>query len=230
MAVGAIVVMAIGAALGGMFVKIQYLESNNNAAPSAVAGAAAPSAPTAPTKVNVNVTASDPVLGDPNAKVTLVEFADYQCPYCEQFFTSTFPQIRTDYIDTGKVKFVYKNLAFLGTESTDAANAALCAKEQNKFWEFHDYLFKHQGQENSGTFSIANLKQFAADLGLNTDQFNSCLDSKKYNSQVQADVAEANKDGFQSTPSFAVGTTPVVGAQPYAQFKTAIDSELAKTK
>jgi len=76
-----------------------------------------------------------------------VEFADYQCPFCEKFYTDTFPDIKKNYIDTGKIKFVYKNLAFLGKESTDAANASMCARDQNKFWEFHDYLFTHQGSE-----------------------------------------------------------------------------------
>lgn len=228
----AIVLLVVGAALGGMFVKIQYLEGKAGvptaAAPSAPSAPGAPTAPTAPTAIDVKVTGDDPVLGNPNAKLTVVEFADYQCPFCEKFFKDTFPQIKKDYVDTGKVKFVFKNLAFLGKESTDAANAAECAKEQNKFWEYHDYLFTHQGQENAGTFAPDKLKGYAATLGLNASQFNSCLDGQKYNAAVQADIAEANKNGFNSTPSTAVGKTPVVGAQPYAQFKAAIDAELAK--
>ncbi len=232
----AVVVFLLGAAIGGMAVKIQYLENQaktgtgTQAAAAAAQPAAAPSPtpPPTPTKVSVALTGDDPFLGDPNAKVNVVEFADYQCPFCEQFFKTTFPQIKKDYVDTGKVKFYYKNLAFLGQESTDAANAALCAKEQNQFWQYHDYLFNHQGQENSGTFSKDNLKKFAADLGLNTTQFNSCLDGAKYNSVVQADAAEANKNGFNSTPSVAVGSTPIIGAQPYSQFQSAIDAELAK--
>ena len=224
-----LVILIVGAALGGMFVKIQYLEGkitpNTVAAPTAPTQ---PSAPTAPQKIDVKVDASDPVLGNPSAKLTIVEFADYQCPFCERFFTDTFPQIKKDYVDTGKAKFVFKNLAFLGKESTDAANAAMCAKEQNKFWEYHDYLFTHQGQENSGAFSPDKLKGFAVTLGLNAGTFNSCLDSAKYNAQVTADQAEASKNGFNSTPSTAVGSTSVVGAQPYAQFKAAIDAELAK--
>lgn len=229
----AVVIFVVGAALGGMFVKIQYLEGKAGTAAAPAAGGTTPTAPTAPTgptAVNVKVTADDPVKGNPNAKLTVVEFADFQCPFCERFFKDTEPQIIRDYVDTGKVKFVYKNLAFLGKESTDAANAAFCAKEQNKFWEYHDYLFNHQGQENSGTFSPDNLKKFAVALGLNSTQFNSCLDTQKYNTQIQAELAEANKNGFNSTPSVAVGTTPIVGAQPYAQFKTAIDAELAKVK
>ena len=227
----AVVIFVVGAALGGMFVKIQYLEGKMGTTPAQTADSAAPANPTAPTPpstVSVTVTADDPVKGNPNAKVAVVEFADFQCPFCERFFTETEPKIIKDYVDTGKVKFVYKNLAFLGKESTDAANAAFCAKEQNKFWEYHDYLFSHQGAENSGAFSVDNLKKFAVTLGLNATQFNSCLDSQKYNNLVQADLAEASKVGFNSTPSIAVGSTPIIGAQPYAQFQTAIEAELAK--
>lgn len=227
-----IVVLVIGAALGGMFVKIQYLESKAGTAPSTPAATApsAPSAPSAPQKVDVKVTANDPVKGNPNAKLTIVEFADYQCPFCERFFKDAEPSILKDYVETGKAKFVFKNLAFLGKESVDAANAALCAKEQNKFWEYHDKLFTSQQGENQGAFASDKLKGFAAALGLNAGQFNDCLDKQKYSAQVQADQAEASKNGFNSTPSVAVGATPIIGAQPYAQFKTAIDAELTKAK
>lgn len=225
-----LVVFVVGLALGGMFVKIQYLEGKVAGAQTAAPQPSAPSAPQGPTTVNVNVTADDPIKGNPNAKLTIVEFADYQCPFCEKFFKDAYPQIIKDYVDTGKAKFVFKNLAFLGKESVDAANAALCAKEQNKFWEYHDKLFNSQNGENQGGFAVDKLKGFAVSLGLNAGQFNDCLDKQKYNAQVQADNAEANKNGFNSTPSVAVGSTPIIGAQPYPQFKTAIDAELAKIK
>lgn len=227
--IGAVLIFVIGGALGGMFVKIQYLEGKVAGVNTAVAPTQ-PQQPPTPTSVDVKVGSDDPVRGNPNAKVTVVEFADYQCPFCERFFKDAEPQIIKDYVDTGKVKYVFKNFAFLGKESTDAANAAMCAKEQNKFWEYHDYLFSHQGQENSGTFAPDKLKGFAVTLGLNAVQFNTCLDAQKYNSQIQADQAEANKNGFNSTPSVAVGSIPLIGAQPYAQFKTAIDSQLATVK
>jgi protein-disulfide isomerase len=227
--VGALALFALGLLLGGMFVKIQYLEGKWAVNKPEVAGVQNPAqAPAGPTAVNIKISPEDPVLGDPNAKLTIVEFSDYQCPFCSQWQRDIFPQIKKDYIDTGKAKFVYKQFAFLGKESTDAANAALCAKEQNKFWEYHEKLFTSQSGENQGAFSPANLKQLAAGMGLAAGQFNACLDQQKYNAQIQADMAEANKNGLQSTPSTAVGTTPVIGAQPYAQFKTAIDNELAK--
>ncbi|MBI3559076.1 DsbA family protein [Candidatus Gottesmanbacteria bacterium] len=210
-------VFVVGLAVGGMFVKIQYLEGKVAGTQTAAAQPSAPgqqpSAPQGPTTVDVKVTADDPVKGSPNAKLTIVEFSDFQCPFCGRFFKETEPQIFKEYVDTGKAKFVYKNLAFLGKESIDAANAALCAKEQNKFWEYHDKLFTSQNGENQGAFAIANLKKFAVDLGLNAVSFNDCLDKQKYNAQVTADNAEANKNGFQSTPSVAVGVTPIIGAQ-----------------
>lgn len=230
--IGGVVIFLIGATLGAMFVKIQVLETKlgqgGQVAGVVTSPSTLPSAPPAPTQVAVKVNANDPVLGDPKAKLTIVEFSDFQCPFCARFFRDTLPQVTKDYLDTGKAKFVYKNLAFLGKESTDAANAALCAKEQNKFWDYHDKLFTSQSGENQGAFSPANLKKYAVDLGLSASQFNSCLDAQKYNSQVQDDIAEANKNGFNSTPSVAIGSTPVVGAQPYAQFKDAIEKELTK--
>lgn len=228
----AVVVFLLGAAIGGMYTKIQYLESKGTSALAAAPAAPAgnnqqAAAPQAPTKVKVKITDQDAFLGDPNAKLTVVEFSDFQCPFCGRFFKDVEPQLKKDYIDTGKVKFVYKHLAFLGKESTDAANASECAKEQNKFWQYHDKLFNSQNGENQGAFSIENLKKFAVDLGLNATQFNTCLDSQKYNDHVQTDVAEANKNGFNSTPSTAVGDTPVIGAQPYNAFKTIIDQKLS---
>ncbi len=230
-----ILAFALGLALGGMYIKIQYLEQRaagvntvNQINAGNQGNQPAPSAPSAPTKINITVSPTDPVRGNPNAKLTIVEFADYQCPFCARFQKDVLTPMLKEYVDTGKVRFVFKNLAFLGKESTDAANAALCAKEQNKFWEYHDKLFDSQDGENQGGFAPDKLKGFAAALGLNAAQFNSCLDAQKYNAQVTADNAEAAKNGFQSTPSTAVGNTPIVGAQPYAQFKTAIDAELAK--
>ncbi len=232
----AVVIFVLGAGVGGMYTKIQYLEGKGVAGTAALAAAPLAginqqptpnAAPPAPTKVDIKVTSDDPYLGNANAKLTVVEFGDFQCPFCGKFHSEVLPQLKKDYIDKGKIKFVFKNLAFLGKESTDTANAAMCAKEQNKYWEFHDKIYTSQSGENQGTFSIPNLKKIAADLGLNSSQFDQCLDSQKYNAQVTADTAEANKNGFNSTPSTAVGDTPVIGAQPYNTIKTIIDQKLS---
>lgn len=231
---GAIVIFVVGVALGGMYVKIQYLEgkvSGVQTTPTTNLQPTAPTGPTVPTKVDVKVNTDDPMLGDPKAKLTIVEFADFQCPYCGRFFKDVLPQIKKDYIDTNKAKLIFKHYPLPGHEgAVPAANASLCAKEQNKFWQYHDSLFEEQTSGKADFLSMENLKKYALELGLNATQFDSCLDAQKYNSQVQADIVEANKNGFNGTPSVAVGSTPIIGAQPYAQFKAAIDAELAKTK
>ncbi len=195
--------------------------------PSVAGGSAQPIGvvPTPPTKVDVNP-GHFPVKGDPNAKVTIVEFADFQCPFCEKFYTDTESQILKNYVDTGKAKFAFRHYAFLGQESTWAAEAAECANEQNKFWDYHDYLYTHQGQENSGAFSKDKLEGFAASLGLNTDQFKNCLETDKYAQKVKDDMADGQKAGVNGTPATFVNGTLISGAQPYSAFQTAIDAAL----
>ena len=105
-------------------------------------------------------------MGNKNAKVTIIEFADFQCPFCERFFKDAESNIIKDYVNSGKVKFAFRHYAFLGQESNFAAEASECANEQGKFWEFHDYLFKNQQGENQGAFTKDKLKGFAATLGL----------------------------------------------------------------
>jgi len=177
-------------------------------------------------KYDVSV-GSYPVQGNKDAKVTIVEFADYQCPFCEKLYTDTISQIIKQYVDTGKAKFAYRDYAFLGQESTWASEATACANDQGKYWEFHDYLFTHQGSENSGALSKDNLKGFAATLGLNTDKFNSCLDTDKYAKQVADDLAAGQKGGVQGTPAVFVDGKVVVGAEPFSTFQKLIDQELS---
>jgi len=161
--------------------------------------------------------------GDPNAPVTMIEFGDFQCPFCGRFFAQTEPQIDKAYIQNGKVRFGYFNFAFLGAESTWAAEAAECASDQNKYWEYHDKLYASQAGENQGAFSKDNLKKFAAALGLDTQTFNQCLDSGKYTSLIQADTQASSAFGVQSTPTLLINGQSVVGAQPFAVFQQTID-------
>ncbi len=125
------------------------------------------------------------------------------------------------------MRFVYWHYAFLGQESQWASEASECANDQNKFWEYHDKLFASQNGENQGAFSKDNLKKFAADLGLDTQSFNQCLDSGKYTSFVQQESAAARQIGVQSTPSFVVNGKPIVGAETFDTFKQMIDQMLA---
>jgi len=225
-----VVLLIIASFLLGMLVtKVQYLEQNGSPT-VAQAGTAAQQGNQAP-QVGAKVDVADgnlPIMGDKNAKVKVIEFADFQCPFCEQWFKTVEPSIISDYVKTGKVQFIWRDYAFLGQESTWAAEAARCANDQGKFWEFHDYLYQHQGQENSGAFNKDKLEGFAADMGLDTASFNSCLDSDKYASQVSTDQADGQKAGVSGTPTIFINGQSIVGAQPYSAFKTVIDQELSK--
>lgn len=129
---------------------------------------------------------------------------------------------------TGQVRFGYVHFAFLGPESLWAGAASECAAEQQKFWEYHDYLFENWEGENQGTFSYDNLKRFAEELGLDTAAFDVCLDSGRTEELVQQDIEFARQLGVRSTPTFAVNGKPVQGALPFAQFQSLIEQELAQ--
>lgn len=169
-----------------------------------------------------------PILGNSNAKVTIIEFADFQCPFCKRFFDTIFPQIKTQYIDTGKVKFSYQDFAFLGPESQSAAEAAKCSQDQNKFWEYHDSLYKNQGQENSGTFSDVNLKKFGATLGLDTIKFNQCVDSHIHKPDVDSEVQSGTSAGVQATPTMFINDQKLEGVSSFAEIQAIIEKELSK--
>ncbi len=167
-----------------------------------------------------------PYLGNPNAKLTMVEFADFQCPFCGRFQKETFPTLKKEYIDTGKVKFVYMDFAFLGQESKDAAEAANCAAEQGKFWQYHDEVFANQNGENQGNFNKINLEKFATNAGLNLDQFKSCVAQNKYDAQISASQKLGQKYGISGTPGFLIGKEFINGAAPLDNFEQVIDTEL----
>lgn len=191
-------------------------------------GKAAPAAPTAPApNPNVDMKAladDDPMEGKADAPVTIVEFSDFQCPFCGRFYLDTYTQIKKDYVDTGKVKFIYRDypLSF-HPNAKPAALAAGCANEQGKFWQFHDKLFTNQA-----SLSAENYKLWAKDLGMDTKKFNDCFDKQKYDAEIQKDFADGQAAGVTGTPAFFVNGRFISGAQPYANFKTAIDAALAK--
>lgn len=176
-------------------------------------------------KVEVKTDGS-PVLGDAKAPVTVVEFGDFQCPFCRQYFENNQPSLVSNYVNTGKIKFVWEDYTFLGQESFWAAEAARCANDQGKFWDYHNYLYSHQGAENSGTFTKPKLEGFAAALGLDTASFNNCLNSDKYLSAVQQQTQYGGSVGVQGTPATFVNGVLVSGAVPYSQLKSAIDAAL----
>lgn len=167
-------------------------------------------------------TDDDPSLGPDNAPITIVEFSDYQCPYCTKWYTEVFNQLMTDY--KGKIRFVYRDfpLYSIHPQSQSAAEAANCAGEQGAYWQFHDALFSEK--YGLGTDAYNN---YAKDLGLNTEQFSKCLSERRFKAEVEADFKYASKIGVSSTPTFFVNGLAVVGAQPYEVFKELIDKELA---
>lgn len=188
----------------------------------------APQKPPQPTFVEFTLPENAPRVGSGDAKVTVVEFADFQCPYCGKFQETVYAQLKKDYIDTGKVLFAYQDFTFLGEESDVSAQAAKCAGEQGKFWEYHDYLYSHQKGENQGAFAVKNQKTFAKTLNLKTAAFNTCLDSGKFASAVEAETAAGRALGITGTPTVLVNGKVYVGALPYATFKQAIEEALAK--
>ena len=170
---------------------------------------------------------SAPVLGNPNAPVTIVEYGDFQCPSCGAFYRSVEPELVRRYIDTGKAKLVFKHFPWIGGESKLAAQAASCAGAQGKFWPYHDHLYAHQRGENSGAFSSANLKSFASALSVDRPSFDACIDSGAYKGVVDRDFDEVRGLGLTGTPTFLINGQRIVGAQSFSIFAGAIDKQLA---
>jgi protein-disulfide isomerase len=167
-----------------------------------------------------------PVQGDPDAPVEFVIWADFQCPFCKRFETETLPLIRANYVDTGKVKFVWRNFVNYGQESQDAAVAAYCAGEQDDFWEYHDTLYLNQGGINSGAFSPSRLLQFAEDQQLDIPTFEACQSQTKYDAVLGADRSVGRSQGVTGTPGFFINGQYISGAQPYEVFAGIIDDEI----
>jgi len=174
----------------------------------------------------------DPFRGAANAKVAVIEYSDYQCPFCGRYEKDTYGQITKDYVDTGKLKYVWRDMPLdMHPNAMKAAVAANCAGVQGKFWEMHDRMFANQQE-----LAPADLSKHAEALGLNVGQFQSCLDSNRFDADIKADIADATKANINGTPSFLIGvvqpngsvkiTKKLVGARPYADFKAAIDSAI----
>lgn len=167
-----------------------------------------------------------PMLGSPDASVAIVEFADFQCPFCGRFHQTTEKDIMSTYVKKGRARLFYRDFAFLGEESQWAAQAARCAGDQGKFWQYHDYLYEHQKGENQGAFAKDRLKGFARELGLNAGNFNTCLDSEKHRQAVENDTELGRKFGVTGTPTTFVNGKLVQGAVPFATFQSTIEEAL----
>ena len=183
---------------------------------------AQPAATAAPDDPYADLMDDDPVKGDINAPVTIVEFSDFECPFCERYYSQTYKQIDEQYIQTGKVRYVFRDypLSF-HPDAQKAAEAAQCADDQGKFWEMHDMIF-----ENQHAMGVSNLKSYAEGMGLDTQLFNQCLDSGEYSQEVLDDQQDGARLGVSGTPSFFINGKMLVGAQPFETFKEAIEAEL----
>jgi protein-disulfide isomerase len=181
------------------------------------------------------IQSGSPLQGNPAAPITIVKFGDFQCEFCGRFAKETEPKINATYIQTGKVNMIFKNFVTHGPDSITAAMAALCANVQGKFWNFYNILYKNQGGENTGWANANNMKMFASQIsGLNTQKFNSCLESAKYKSLVDKDNTLAISSGFQGTPTFVIEkkdgskAETLLGAYPFPSFKAIIDKKLSE--
>ena len=186
-------------------------------------------------------------MGDPNAPIKIEEFADFQCPFCERFHKETEPLLRQYYVDTGKVEYTFRSMGnFVSdniarqkgttptTESQDAALAAYCAADQDKFWDMHAYLFGNTLGEDAGSFTERRLAAIAEKAGLNMDQFNSCYSSGKYRDRVQQDAQDGQANSVTGTPSFIITytvngekkTDRIDGAEPFTAFQQKLEAAL----
>ena len=182
--------------------------------------------------------AGEPFKGNENAKITLVEFSDFQCPFCARHVKNTLPRLEKEYIRTGKLKYVFRDFPIpqLHPQAPKVHEAANCAGRQNKYWEIHGIFFR-----NRISMPVPKLKEFARTLGLDMSKFGKCLDSGKEAAGVRRDQADGRKAFVRGTPTFFLGYTApkgekfksvyrIIGAYPYSRFKAAIDSLLAKKK
>jgi len=233
------VLISISILISGGAVKIKGFNSGTAAlAPTVPTAPNAPTAteePTGPVKVSLD---DDPVLGNPNAPVTIVEFSDYECPFCKRHYDQTHAQLKKNYIDSGKVKLVFRDLplSFHDPMATTEAVAANCAKDQGgdaAYYKMHDVMFEKTTSNGNG-LTKEQLNTFAGEQGLNVENFKSCVDSEKFKEEVSKDLADAGAAGATGTPSFVIGKSTgqeiegklIVGAQPYAAFQSEIDSLL----
>jgi len=176
----------------------------------------------------VSTAMGSPILGSDLAPITIIEFGDYQCEQCYNWYHNTKDSIVQNYIETGKANLIFVDLAILGRDSPKAAAATYCAEEQGKYWEYHDLLYNFQEGVDSGWANSERLKAFAFSLELDKELFDSCVDSGKFAKRVQFNTNEAKKQGATGTPTFIIvnseGQQKIGGAQPYSVFQKVLDA------
>ena len=171
------------------------------------------------------------VQGSANAPLWVVEISDFQCPFCREWHDQSYQAIKSQYVDTGKIRLAYINYPLsIHKNAWPAAEAAMCAAAQGKFWPMHDSLFASQSRWENAANPQPTLDSIAASLGVSHDAYTTCVSQHQMRALIQADVDRANESGVTATPTFIIGTTKITGAQPLDQFRSVVDAQLAKVK
>lgn len=207
-----------------------YDSSGSNSSPTTTK-----TTPTVQTNTKTFDNSNSPYIGNPNATVTVVEFLDYQCPFCRRFYTNTYPEIKKNYIDTGKIKFVVRDfpLTSIHPESMASVIAASCAGEQggnSAYFKMYNEIYTQQnkvGIDRTIFFSSSDLRQWAQNIGLNMNKYDKCIINPAQKTKAQKDEQAGIAAGVTGTPTFFINGKMIVGAQPYNVFKQAIDNALA---
>jgi len=228
--------LGIGAAVASIMIIIVFLGFNGiTNEPELTIKPTPTTEPIGPAKVTMNTFLENgsPILGDIDAKVTLVEFGDYQCHFCNVFFHSTEHKILQQYVETGKVKIIFKDYNIIGPDSVNASHGAHCASEQGLFWEYHDILFSNWAGENNGWASSENLLRFAQEINLDIEQWSECMINGGNSKMLSASNDDARALEITGTPAFFVigpdgKVTRLSGAQPYEIFERVFEIELKK--
>ncbi|MBI4361315.1 DsbA family protein [Candidatus Micrarchaeota archaeon] len=236
----ALYVLAVSVVVSSLILSFAFISASGTLAKGLSAiqisgGGSAALAPAAPQPTALPAADVATVLGSfaagrgkSDAKVTVVEFSDYQCPFCRKSFNEVIPSLFKDYVDAGKVRFIFKDFPLSFHPNAPVyAEAARCAGDQGNYFEMHDKIFAEQDKLGPGTVDVPFDKKWAEELGLNAATFNECFDSGKYTQAVQQDFADGVKVGVSGTPTFFVNGLAIVGAQPYAVITQAIDAELS---
>lgn len=227
-----VILLVIVAFLAGMFwTKIRYV-GPGKAPEGAAQTSPSPGAPQEGATLNEDqinkiVSGGAATKGKENAPVTIVEFSEYQCPYCGRYVAEAYPQILEEYED--QIYYIFHDypLSF-HPHAQKLAEVARCAGDQNQYWEMHDLIFENQEEWSSKQNIDVDIDSFVTQLGLNKEEFDDCLDSGKYTQAVNDSIELGTEVGVQGTPTFFINGQKLVGARPYADFKAIIDAELAK--
>ena len=228
--------LAIGAAIASIVIIIVFLGINGISNESELVIESTPIIQEeGPAKITIDTFLANgsPILGNPDAQITLVEFGDYQCHFCNVFFHSTEEDILKNYVETGKVRMIFKDYNIIGPDSISASHGAHCANDQGLFWEYHDILYTNWTGENNGWASSENLVKFAQEIGLDMDEWSECMTNELHSQTILASNEDAKSLELTGTPAFFVidpdgKTTRIFGAQPFEVFENIFETKIKK--